>query len=212
MLLISKLLGREYYQGRYTEPLLVFAPLGVHITSSLARRILLSIKPSRSTTAQQSKSILAKIWQKLKSTRLVTLSAYPALAFLAVHVEAHRLRPSLPEPPISALSPSELDYEFVKYGLQTYPLWAWVTYGGLVFAVLYHASEGAVIVLRAWAAKVRTKRESGFASSWGLSTMRRRRAVAVTGISILTGLLVLWLEPLEAGTRMVTRYSAVYKQ
>ena len=211
--LISKLLGREYYQGRYTEPLLVLAPLGIHITSSVARRILLSIEPSRlTTTPLQSKSILAKIWQKLRSTRLVTLSAYPALLFLAVHVEAHRLRPSLPEPPISALSPSELDYEFVKYGLQTYPLWAWVTYGGLVFAVLYHASEGAVIVLRAWAAKARTKGESRLASSWGLSTMRRRRVVAVAGISILTGLLVLWLEPLEAGTRMVTRYAAVYKQ
>ena len=81
-----------------------------------------------------------------------------------------------------------------------------------MFAVLYHASEGAVIVLRAWVAKTRTKGKSGFASSWGLGTMRRRRAVAVAGISILTGLLVLWLEPLEAGTRMVTRYAAVYKQ
>src|SRR5258706_2322569 len=143
MLLIAKLLGREYYQGRYTEPLLVSAPLGIHVASSLARRILLSIKPFHSTTSQNSKSILAKIWRKLKSTRLVTLSAYPALAFFAIHVESHRLRPSFPQPPISALSPSELDYEFVKYGLQTYPLWAWVTYGGFVFAVLYHASEGA---------------------------------------------------------------------
>jgi len=212
MSLISKLLGREYYQGRYTEPLLVFAPLGVHVASSLARRILLSIKPSRSTTPLQSKSILANVWKRLKSMRLVTLSAYPALAFFAIHLEIHRLRPSLPVPPISALSPSELDYEFVKYGLHTYPLWAWVTYGGLVFAVLYHASEGAAIVLRAWASKTKTKGESGSVSSWGLSMMRRRRAVAVAGISILTGLLVLWIEPLEAGTRMVTRYYAVYNQ
>lgn len=218
MILISKLLGREYYQGRYTEPLLVFAPLGVHVTSSLARRILLSIKPSHSTIPQQPVSIFANIWKKFKSKRLVTLSAYPALAFFAIHVQNHRLRPSLPVPPISALSPSELDYEFVKFGLQTYPLWAWVTYGGLVFATLYHASEGAVIVLRAWVAKIKTKtktktkKESGFVSSYSLSTMRRRRAVAVAGISILTALLVLWIEPLEAGTRMVTRYSAVYNQ
>jgi succinate dehydrogenase/fumarate reductase cytochrome b subunit len=207
MAMISKLLGREYYQGRYTEPLLVFAPIGVHVASSLARRILLSIKSSSSTTPLQSKSILANIWKKLKSTRLVTLSAYPALAFFAIHIETYRLRPSLPAPPISALSPSELDYEFVKYGLQTYPLWASVTFGGLVFAMLYHASEGAVIVLRAWTAK--TKWGSGFVS---FSTMRRRRAVAVAGLSIFTGLLVLWIEPLEAGTRMVTRYSAVYNQ
>lgn len=214
MSLISKLLGREYYQGRYTEPLLVFAPLGVHVTSSLARRILLSIKPSHSTTPQQSESILANIWNKFKSRRLVTLSAYPALAFFAIHLKIHRLRPSLPVPPISALSPSELDYEFVKYGLQTYPLWAWVTYGGLVFATLYHASEGAVIVLRAWMAKTKTKtnRVPWVVPSCGFSTMRRRRAVAVAGISILTGLLVLWIEPLEAGTRMVTRYSAVYNE
>ncbi len=36
--------------------------------------------------------------------------------------------------------------------------------------------------------------------------------MGVAGISILTGLLVLWLEPREAGTRMVTRYSAVYER
>ena len=215
MFLISKLLGREYYQGRYTEPLLVFSPLGIHVASSLARRILLSTKLKLSqSSALQSKPILAEFWHRLKSTRLVTLSAYPALAFLAIHLEKHRLRPSIPVPPISTLSPSELDYEFVKYGLQTYPLWAWVTYGGLVITMLYHTSEGAVIVLRGWTAKskTKTKRESELASWWGLSTVGRRRAMAGVGLSILTGLLVLWIEPLEASTRMLARYAAVYNQ
>jgi len=204
------LLGREYYQGQYTEPLLVFAPLGIHVTSSLARRILLSIKPSDSSNSLRSKSIFTKFWHKLRSMRLVTLSAYPTLAFVVSHLQTHRLRPSMLASPIFALSPSELDYEFVKYGLKTYPLWAWATYGCLVFATLYHAGEGAVIVIRAWT--TRTKEGDGPASSWGLSTVGRRRAAAVAGLSILTGLFVLWSEPLEASTRMMARYAAVYNQ
>src|SRR5258708_39990145 len=98
-----KLLGREYYQGRYIEPFLVFTPLGIHVASSLARRILLSIKPAHSSSSFQSKPILAKFWHSLKSTRHVTLSAYPALALFAIHIRTHRLRPSVPAPPISAL-------------------------------------------------------------------------------------------------------------
>jgi len=85
-----------------------------------------------------------------------------------------------------------------------------------VFAVLYHASEGAMIVLRAWVAKSKskssTKGESGFVSWRSCSTVGRRRAVAVAGISILSGLLVLCLEPLEASTRMLARYAAVYDE
>ena len=82
-----------------------------------------------------------------------------------------------------------------------------------MFSVLYHASEGAVIVLRAWAAKTKTKTsakdESRLVSRRGFSTVGRRRAVAVVGISILSGLLVLCSEPLKASTRMLARYAAV---
>ena len=85
-----------------------------------------------------------------------------------------------------------------------------------MFAVLSHASEGAMIVLRAWAAKTKTrtstKGESGFVSWAGFSTVGRGRAVAVAGISILSGLLVLCLEPLEASTRMLARYAAAYNE
>ncbi|KIJ32424.1 hypothetical protein M422DRAFT_265755 [Sphaerobolus stellatus SS14] len=78
------------------------------------------------------------------------MTAYPLL--LPVHVLTHRWYPMTEAPPISALSPSELDYEFVKVGLSKWPVrnveigegigeedeedCGWSEYGGFVIGVV----------------------------------------------------------------------------
>ncbi|KAG8828985.1 hypothetical protein FRC17_007241 [Serendipita sp. 399] len=121
------LLGREYYQGRLTEPILLLIPLGIHVGSSLLRRAIL--KPP-------------------KKPALVTLTAYAALISVPIHFFINRLHPSSPEPPISSFSPSELNFEFVKAGFTLLPSLSWVAYVGIVTVVLLHGAEGGSIINR----------------------------------------------------------------
>ncbi|KAJ7577496.1 hypothetical protein C8J56DRAFT_367666 [Mycena floridula] len=53
------------------------------------------------------------------------------LALLPIHFFTHRFSPQTLEAPILALGPSELDYEFVKFGLQQWPWRNWILYGAL---------------------------------------------------------------------------------
>ncbi|CAG7846651.1 SubName: Full=Uncharacterized protein {ECO:0000313/EMBL:CCA77813.1} [Serendipita indica DSM 11827] len=121
------LLGREYYQGPLTEPLLLFIPLGIHIGSSLARRALLGVP---------------------KRPSLVTLTGYAALLSVPFHIFIHRIIPSSPDPPISSYSPSELNFEFVKASLHAWPITSWLSYTGLVAIVALHGGEGGSIINR----------------------------------------------------------------
>ncbi|KAG8830310.1 hypothetical protein FRB91_007688 [Serendipita sp. 411] len=131
------LLGREYYQGRLTEPTLLFIPLGIHVGSSLLRRAIL--KPP-------------------KKPGLVTLTAYASLVSVPIHFYITRVIPSSPTPPISSFSPSELNYEFVKAGFTFLPLTSWVAYMGIVTVVLLHGAEGGSIINRWLTGKPLNKR------------------------------------------------------
>ncbi|PVG02195.1 hypothetical protein CPB86DRAFT_780627 [Serendipita vermifera] len=121
------LLGREYYQGKYTEPLLLFVPLGIHVGSSVTRRFILGQprKPS-----------------------LIQITAYTALFAVPLHIWAHRIVPSDPTPPISSFSPSEMSFEFIKAGFANYPILAAISYPFLAAVVAFHAAEGAAILTR----------------------------------------------------------------
>ncbi len=68
------------------------------------------------------------------------------ILFLPVHFMTHRILPTSPEAPIYEVGPSELDYEFVKFGLQQWPWKSAFLYGGLVLFMGMHMVDGAVLL------------------------------------------------------------------
>lgn len=173
---LLKLLGREYYQGALTEPLLLFIPLGIHISSSILRRTLLGL-PKRPT--------------------LLQATAYTALLTVPIHIAIHRILPSNPTPPISGLSPSEINYEFVKAGFGYWPALTWVAYSGLVGVVLVHAGEGARVLVRSLTGK-------------SLSRKWTRGVTAGVWSAVMGGLYWISREPLQLRGGQLDRVMAVY--
>lgn len=134
------------------------------------------------------------------------MTGYAIMTFyLPVHYFLHRLAPSSPAPPINALSPSELDYEFVKTALREWPVRNWVGYVGLTLAVALHASEGAHLMLR--------NLMTGMKKQWKGWSRKTHRTVALLGVlPVLTGLVVIAREPVMAFAMNVERHKAVFLQ
>ncbi|KAH8991575.1 hypothetical protein EDB92DRAFT_1798155 [Lactarius akahatsu] len=179
----TMLLGREYYQTMFGERYLLFGPLFIHSSSAIIKR-LFSPHVSRPLTSA------------LSVTGYVT-----AFCFLPVHLITHRLAPADPAPPISSLSPSELDYEFVKAALSGWPRRSTVLYSVLVLGVALHAADGIGIIWSTW--------------SPGLKLPGRKARRALTGaaiVPVLTGLAVIAREPLYAFASMAARYQAALTQ
>jgi succinate dehydrogenase/fumarate reductase cytochrome b subunit len=174
-----KLLGREYYQGSFSEPWLLFAPLGIHVTAGITKR-LLSPNPIP------------------RHPSLLTLTAYPMLFFLPVHVLTHRIIPSDPSPPISALSPSELNFEFVKAGLAGWPVRSSLLYAGLVICGLVHVFEGWHVIMGTW----------GIGK--GLGKKARRICVGLGIGTVLSGLLFVAKEPMNVLQSTLAQINASY--
>jgi len=181
-----KLLGREYYQSAFGERFLLFVPLAAHVASGIAKRIII---PGSSSPR--------------KITSSLSLAAYSTLlVFLPIHFATHRFFPADPSPPIFAVGPSELDYEFVKTGLARFPLRSWVLYGGLVASTMLHAVEGAQII-----------QASRFNSRNFLTRARTRKIVAgVMLVPLLAGLWSISKEPLMVFPSLAHRYEAAFMQ
>ncbi|KAG2139051.1 hypothetical protein DEU56DRAFT_912305 [Suillus clintonianus] len=178
------LLGREYYQTAFGERYLLFLPLAAHVASSITKRIIIPHSASP---------------RKITST--LSLAAYSTLLiFLPIHFYTHRVFPADPSPPIFAVGPSEVDYEFVKTGLARFPWRSWVLYGGLVGCMMLHAVEGAQII-----------QASRFASRKFRMRSRTRKIVAgVAAVPILAGLWAVSKEPLMVFASLAERYEAVF--
>lgn len=155
--LTRQLFGREYYHGCFAEPWLVFAPLSLHVCAGILKRIL-------STFNKQDVRRLGS-----SPINLLTASAYPLVVFLSIHVLTNRLIPSTSTPPIQALSPSELDYDYVKIGLMVWPFRSTLIYGSLLISTALHGGEGVNIILRTWLP--RAKRMSAAAKRLVTSTV-----------------------------------------
>jgi hypothetical protein len=200
-----QLLGREYYQTSFGERFLILGPLAVHTMSSLIKRLLL-LASSPAATAQASPS-------PRRITSLLSLTGYASmLVFVPIHFLTHRVYPADTTPPILAVGPSELDYEFVKMGVWTWPVRSWMLYAGLVGCVALHASEGSYVLWRTWI-KGSVSRRPGHV---GRRTSRRtRRVVAVVMgvvLPVLSGLCVLSLEPISTLSSITLRYEAAFRQ
>jgi succinate dehydrogenase/fumarate reductase cytochrome b subunit len=180
-----QLLGREYYQTTFGERYLLFGPLFIHSSSAIIKRIF-----------------CPRISRPLTSA--ISVTGYTiAFCILPVHILTHRLAPADPAPPISSLSPSELDYEYVKAALSVWPRRSIVLYSALVLGVALHAADGIGIIWSTWSAL-------GLRPPPG---RRTRFALAGTAVApVLMGLVVLAREPLYAFVSMAARYRAALIQ
>jgi hypothetical protein len=124
----AQLIAREYYLP--LEPLLIYLPIIVHISSSLLKRLYLTYLTRR----------LPQL-----STHLI--AGYALVPLLLPHIVTHRLAPSSSAAPIANLSPSELGYEYVGGNLQQWPVWSGVTYLALVGVGVLHAGIGSMKVV-----------------------------------------------------------------
>ncbi|KAN0066166.1 hypothetical protein ACQY0O_000260 [Thecaphora frezii] len=133
------LLGRVYYQSTITEPIL-YASLGVHAIASLLKRFVILYTTSADIDTPPAPS---------PRPSLHAASGYLLLPLVGHHVLLNRLLPSLSRPAIHALSPSELDYSYVSFGLASFPYASTALYTALVVAIVAHATTGtAKIVAR----------------------------------------------------------------
>jgi hypothetical protein len=134
---VYQLLGREYYQTSFGESYLLLAPLGCHIAAGLTRRGLIWFR----------KITRSKELHLTKPSLLVT-TAYVAMALVPIHFLVNREYPSIDEAPIFGLSPSQLNFEYVKFGLDRWPVRSWLLYGLMVPAVCLHGAEGMMTICR----------------------------------------------------------------
>ncbi|KAJ3763104.1 hypothetical protein EV360DRAFT_92051 [Lentinula raphanica] len=202
------LLGREYYQTNIGEPYLVLGPLAVHALSGIARRAIITYAKGNTSKPL---TIFQRIYRALPSTTL-SLTAYTALLILPIHFSLHRVLPMNPNPPVHSLGPSELDYSFVQYGIQRWPVRTWAMYAVLVGAAITHAIEGTrVLIGRPETATVTTKPSSSSVTPARTSRNRRRLLAAVLTLPVLSGLYMLYREPLHLFTDFGQRLEGTYK-
>lgn len=182
------MLGREYYQTPFGEKYLVLAPLVIHPLAGVAKRFF-----SPGIGTQKPWSQPRPLTSILSSTGYLTL-----FLFLPVHYLTHRAYPAIPDAPIYSFGPAELDYEFVKVGLQTWPMRSWFLYIGLVGCVALHAIEGINIIT---------------ASQYGKTVVPRSKRKLVSllaAIPALTGLFVVSTETVWSLVSSVEGYMAAF--
>ena len=128
ILIGSQLIAREYYLP--LEPLLVYTPLAIHLTSSLTKRALLVYRTGR--LPPQTSHIIA---------------GYALIPLVLPHILTHRIIPQSSDYPISSLSPSELGFDFVAWSIHRWPGWSALGYLGLVGVGTWHAGLGMMKVV-----------------------------------------------------------------
>lgn len=193
-----QLLGRAYYLP--LEPALVYGPLILHASASILRRAVMVYR--------------TKAWPKLN---LHTASGYALIPFILHHVATHRLIPASSSSPINSLSPSELDLDFVAYGLTKWPVMSWVTYSSLVVGFFYHTGVGLMRVAK-WLGGTQQK---GIPTPFKSKTGGERKRIGMPGtVAIFSALVLGGLARIQWegtprsqswGVSMDNRYQAVYK-
>lgn len=168
---------------------MVLTPLTVHAVSAVAKRLLSpKDRPPR------------------RLSNLLSITGYAsALFFLPIHYITHRVHPTIENPPVFAVGPSELDYEFIKTGLYVWPWRSWFLYTGLIVATSLHLADGMTIIWNTWFKDI-------VLGAWKRSNRKRRFGLALTGIAlpVLAGLYALACEPLMAFASTINRYQASF--
>lgn len=128
------------------------------------------------------------------------------LFLLPIHYLTHRYYPTIPEFPIHSLGPAELDWEFVKFGLQQWPRTSWILYEALVACVVVHAVDGASIIWNTYLADVFGRMKES------ARNMRLGGAIVGVVLPVLTGLYVVTKEPLLSFVATTSRFKAIFMQ
>ena len=131
----------------------------------------------------------------LASTGYLTL-----FLFLPIHYLTHRVYPTIPTAPINSFGPAELDYEFVKTGLQAWPFRSWFLYIGLVGCVALHSVEGISIITATKVGKAIVPKN------------KRKLVALLAGIPALIGLFFISREAVWALTSSVEGYMAAFSE
>ncbi|KAH9948133.1 hypothetical protein B0H21DRAFT_690632 [Amylocystis lapponica] len=176
------LLGREYYQTSLGEKCLVLAPLVVHPLTALAKRAL-APRYARPVTS------------------VLSMTGFAAVLVVPFHYLTHRSFPTDPSPPIYAIGPAELDFEYVKFALHAWPWRSWLVYVGLTACVAFHAVEGMNVILNTYARGT-------------VKSSVRGRAVAAASmvLPVITGLIYIAREPLLAFASQASQYHAAFSK
>lgn len=178
-----QILGREYYQTPFGEKYLVLLPLFVHPISSVLKRVL-APRPAR------------------RLTHALSMSGYAAAALGALHFLTHRVFPADVAPPVLALSPAELDYEYVKYALEAWPWRAWFGYIALTAAVAGHASQGMKVIWNTWL--------RGSMGAWKGGVGRTVGLVVAAVVPVASRLWIMSSEPLMLFSSTAERFHAAF--
>ena len=184
---LPKLLGREYYLTNFGEKALVLVPITAHVLSAWLKRVS-SSKPATEP----------RRWQNPLS---ITGYAVGLLLF-PIHYLTHRAYPAQEAAPVLGVGPSELDFEFVKLGLQTWPVRSWLMYGTLTIFTTFHLSIGAGIL---WSTYIRPAFPK---LSLPSLKIRNRLALGCIALPTLTGLFFVSREPLMTFSSTAKRYTA----
>ncbi|KAF8188329.1 hypothetical protein BJ912DRAFT_1059458 [Pholiota molesta] len=177
--------------------------------------------PLRARSRQHRRRELAS--QTMLLAPLPALSIRPRPAALApTHIFTHRLAPALPEPPILAVGPAELDFALVQTGLRLWPWRSALMYAALVGAGAVHAAEGVALLRKIYWAPAkrqpnekapllgdRTPPESRWLKPW---TKRVVLALALVALPVLAGVYTLAREPTFIFKDLAERYRAAFLQ
>jgi hypothetical protein len=213
LLTCAQLLGREYYQTPVSpyfkemecfahstvqagEKFLVNIPILAHVGASILKRVIPSCSRSKSNIPTPEGKLASLPPRPLRS--LLAWSGYASVVLtLGIHYPLHRLAPQ--SAAAEAFGPAQLDMEFVKTGLQQWPIRSWLLYSGLVAATLLHTADGLFVI--ALYQRIRAKSRQ----TW-------RTVGALATVPALTGLYVMRKEPVIASSGLVKNFIAAFKE
>lgn len=136
------------------------------------------------------------------ASSLLSVTGYVTFfLFLPIHYMTHRVNPTSDIPPILAVGPSELDYEFVKLGLHSWPWRSWFLYGGLVASVTLHLADGIAVI---WNTYFKRKLTSSSRNT------RLALSLGVIALPVMMGVYALSQEPMMIFASTMERYKASF--
>ncbi|MCJ1334939.1 hypothetical protein MMC09_000205 [Bachmanniomyces sp. S44760] len=124
------LLTRPYYQSPISEPLLVIAPLALHVASGIALRLVRRRQTAIRHGAENRTERRKIAWPRLSGTSAL---GYVLLPFVAGHVAINRLLPLWVEGGSSGVGLQYVGHTFARL-----PVISWVGYTALVGVGSFH--------------------------------------------------------------------------
>lgn len=206
------LLGRVAYQSGVGEVVL-WSALGTHLVAGLVKRLVSRFTVASSVDSGEEEVVETEVAMKRRvPLTWAQKSGWLLTPFVLHHALLNRVLPSSPTPPISSLSPSELDYSFVSHTL-SHPntgvrFVMGAAYTLLIGAFAVHVAYAVPALLRSLPRKP--------SSAEGKVTMRRKkrskgRVAASLGLVLLASLvsIVPLKDRLMVSTTLKNRYNAV---